>query len=197
MYQLPNPATVVRQPRISGIPEALCSLYSRSGRPDDVLAVTTRYPTARLDIWKAAALAQKGLTDAALLIYDDLVRRSRSPTLIAGAQYAKAKLLIEMGNVAAARRELAQVYAAVPDFVDDAGLLPKLNAKQQTPTRTPIPEAVRHAVWRRDEGRCVQCGSQESLEFDHIIPVSRGGANTERNLQLLCEPCNREKSAKI
>lgn len=60
-----------------------------------------------------------------------------------------------------------------------------------------MPESVRHEVWRRDNGRCVNCGSNENLEFDHIIPISKGGANTTRNLQLLCEPCNRKKSAKI
>lgn len=61
--------------------------------------------------------------------------------------------------------------------------------------REPIPEAVRLFVWRRDNGRCVKCGSLERLEFDHIIPVSAGGSNTERNIQLLCEPCNRAKGA--
>ena len=60
-----------------------------------------------------------------------------------------------------------------------------------------IPEDVRIFVWRRDEGRCVQCGSNERLEFDHVIPLSRGGSSTERNLQLLCEFCNRSKSDKI
>jgi HNH endonuclease len=63
--------------------------------------------------------------------------------------------------------------------------------------REPIPEEVRMFVWRRDEGRCVKCESQEKLEFDHIIPVSKGGANTARNLQLLCEHCNRSKSDSI
>lgn len=60
-----------------------------------------------------------------------------------------------------------------------------------------IPPAVKLAVWRRDQGKCVQCGSKDKLEYDHIIPTSKGGSNTERNVQLLCEKCNREKSAKI
>ena len=57
-----------------------------------------------------------------------------------------------------------------------------------------IPQNVKRAVWKRDEGKCVECGSKEKLEYDHIIPFSKGGSNTERNIQLLCEPCNRKKS---
>jgi len=60
-----------------------------------------------------------------------------------------------------------------------------------------ISESVRHEVWRRDQGRCCQCGSQENLEFDHIIPFSKGGSNTARNLQLLCEVCNAKKRDRI
>ena len=63
--------------------------------------------------------------------------------------------------------------------------------------RERIPEDVRIFVWKRDGGRCVQCGSQEKLEFDHIIPVAKGGSNTARNIQLLCETCNRRKSDSI
>ena len=61
------------------------------------------------------------------------------------------------------------------------------------PTRGPIPDQVKMYVWRRDGGRCVKCGSQDRLEYDHIIPLSKGGSNTERNVQLLCERCNRMK----
>ena len=60
-----------------------------------------------------------------------------------------------------------------------------------------ISQEVKDRVWNRDGGKCVECGSNENLEFDHIIPFSKGGANTYRNIQLLCEPCNRNKSAKI
>lgn len=71
------------------------------------------------------------------------------------------------------------------------------NASQQKTFREPIPSNVRHEVWRRDQGRCVSCGSVERLEFDHLIPWSKGGSNTARNLQLLCEVCNRKKGAKL
>jgi hypothetical protein len=64
-------------------------------------------------------------------------------------------------------------------------------------SRAPIADEVKIFVWKRDGGRCVKCGSNERLEFDHVIPVSMGGANTARNLQLLCEACNRSKGASI
>ena len=64
-------------------------------------------------------------------------------------------------------------------------------------TRSPIPEAVRSEVWRRDSGKCVQCGSKANLHFDHIIPVSKGGASSVQNLQLLCQKCNLSKGSKI
>ena len=60
-----------------------------------------------------------------------------------------------------------------------------------------ISQSTKDKVWRRDEGKCVECGSKEKLEFDHIIPFSKGGSNTYRNIQLLCESCNRGKSDKI
>ena len=52
-------------------------------------------------------------------------------------------------------------------------------------------------VWQRDHGKCVKCGSTEKLEFDHIIPVAKGGDVTERNIQLLCIQCHRSKGAGI
>lgn len=61
-----------------------------------------------------------------------------------------------------------------------------------------IPASVRRAVWLRDQGRCVLCGSTEDLHFDHIIPYSKGGSSWHcDNVQLLCSRHNLRKSDKI
>ncbi|MBF6331778.1 TerD family protein [Nocardia transvalensis] len=63
--------------------------------------------------------------------------------------------------------------------------------------RRSIPPEIKAQVWQRDGGRCVDCGATHYLEFDHIIPLSRGGATSAANLQILCRSCNRTKGARI
>ena len=72
-----------------------------------------------------------------------------------------------------------------------------LKSSEDSSTNRHISQSVKDDVWNRDGGVCVQCGSNQNIEFDHIIPHSKGGSNTYRNIQLLCEPCNRTKSDKI
>lgn len=60
-----------------------------------------------------------------------------------------------------------------------------------------IPQHVKTAVYQRDQGRCVQCGSDQYLEFDHVIPWSKGGASTIDNIQLLCRKCNALKGDRL
>lgn len=61
-----------------------------------------------------------------------------------------------------------------------------------------IPTRVKLAVWKRDSGKCVLCGSTENLHFDHIIPWSKGGSSlTPENIQLLCGKHNLQKRDKI
>lgn len=58
-----------------------------------------------------------------------------------------------------------------------------------------IPQDVKVQVAARDGARCVRCGSTENIQFDHLIPFSRGGSSTDpNNIQLLCGRCNRLKS---
>lgn len=61
-----------------------------------------------------------------------------------------------------------------------------------------IPKEVKIEVWKRDKGRCVNCGSTENLHFDHIIPFSKGGSSLDsKNIQILCSKCNLAKHDKI
>jgi HNH endonuclease len=72
-------------------------------------------------------------------------------------------------------------------------------AAVSNPTRRRIiPTAVKLAVWKRDGGKCVQCGATDELHFDHDVPWSKGGTSlTEANVQLLCARHNLQKHADI
>ena len=63
--------------------------------------------------------------------------------------------------------------------------------------RRSIPARIRSAVWKRDGGRCTyvgvrghRCRSRRWLEFDHVLPVARGGTETIRGLRLRCRAHN-------
>ena len=61
-----------------------------------------------------------------------------------------------------------------------------------------IPSNIKVEVWQRDGGKCVICGSQKNLHYDHDIPFSKGGSSiTVENVRLLCAQHNLDKSAKI
>jgi hypothetical protein len=62
--------------------------------------------------------------------------------------------------------------------------------------RKALPDDVKLAVWARDKGICIKCGRGRELHFDHIIPLSRGGSDTAKNIQLLCRTCNLEKGGR-
>jgi 5-methylcytosine-specific restriction endonuclease McrA len=103
-------------------------------------------------------------------------RRAEEDSVIAAAERAEAE-----------RRRAAKL-AWARSAVSEAG---------RAPSRLHIPVEIRHLVHARDEGVCVQCGSDFDLQFDHVIPVALGGSSTIENLQILCAPCNRRKGATL
>lgn len=86
-------------------------------------------------------------------------------------------------------------YVLIAEMVDR--LNDPIEESAFSPKRERIADEVKIAVWRRDGGQCVRCGNRANLEYDHIIPVIKGGSNTVRNIELLCESCNRRKSANL
>lgn len=71
-------------------------------------------------------------------------------------------------------------------------------APRDLPHNRLIPSTIKLAVWKRDKGKCVLCGSSENLHFDHLIPFSQGGSSlVADNIQLLCAKHNLQKHNKI
>ncbi|MGC1631136.1 MAG: HNH endonuclease [Gelidibacter sp.] len=95
-------------------------------------------------------------------------------------------------------REIINALARGADITKlDTTKYPKLASLKSEVAGRQISQEVKDSVWNRDKGKCRACDNNQKLEFVHIIPFSKGGSNTYRNLQLLCEPCNRLKSNKI
>jgi len=60
-----------------------------------------------------------------------------------------------------------------------------------------IPFKTKIRVVRRDNYTCQHCSkhlNDNEVEFDHIIPIAKGGSSEEHNIRLTCFGCNRNKS---
>lgn len=42
--------------------------------------------------------------------------------------------------------------------------------------------------------KCRYCHVTENLTYDHKVPIIQGGTDDVKNIQVLCERCNRTKS---
>ena len=64
--------------------------------------------------------------------------------------------------------------------------------------RKPISKLINEGLYKRQRGRCMYCGRKVALadmHVDHKTPVNRNGSDSEKNLQILCGPCNTRKGA--
>ena len=55
---------------------------------------------------------------------------------------------------------------------------------------------TRHNIFKRDDFKCLYCGSDRNLTLDHVLPRSRGGGNSWTNLATCCTKCNSLKDNK-
>ncbi|MDN3669740.1 HNH endonuclease [Echinicola jeungdonensis] len=54
----------------------------------------------------------------------------------------------------------------------------------------------RNNIFKRDNNECQYCGSQKHLTIDHVIPRSKGGGASWKNLVTACHRCNIQKGDK-
>ena len=74
---------------------------------------------------------------------------------------------------------------------------PLTETKERRKHNRSIPRDVMLKVVRRDGQICQKCHQpvpDDDVEFDHIIPFSKGGKSTVENLRLVHLECNRKKS---
>ncbi len=58
---------------------------------------------------------------------------------------------------------------------------------------------IKHMLYGRQEGVCAGCllwFPFRNMTLDHKIPLAKGGADTDENLQLLCGACNSKKGGR-
>ena len=57
---------------------------------------------------------------------------------------------------------------------------------------------IRERIIARDGAACTKCGFMPSnlsyLEVDHIVPLFKGGAESDENRACLCRRCHKKKS---
>jgi hypothetical protein len=106
--------------------------------------------------------------------------------------------------------DVARVFALALDALVDRlerRRFAKTSLKGPSPGSTNpryIPAEVRRAVWQRDSGRCTfvgsggkRCDAQDSVEFDHVVPVARGGEPTVANVRLCCRAHNQYEAERV
>ena len=62
--------------------------------------------------------------------------------------------------------------------------------------RKAIPDAVKRELYSTQHGKCRYCARQpgyDLMDVDHKNPISKGGSDAKRNLQVLCRTCNTRK----
>jgi HNH endonuclease len=111
--------------------------------------------------------------------------------------FANRKLLLHFNQM------MAQAFTRHPD----EDIPPEYQRYFERPgvlKRAEVPRWVQRAVFYRDQGRCVACGTDLSgllsawseENYDHVIPLSAGGINDVTNIQMLCGRCNRRKGSR-
>jgi HNH endonuclease len=78
---------------------------------------------------------------------------------------------------------VAVVFSKLANEIED--LIRPFKRAPITTRRVGIPLEVKRQVWERDGGVGQRCGSTFDIQYDHVIPLSLGGANTVENLNTM------------
>ena len=86
---------------------------------------------------------------------------------------------------------LAERFAELKDEVQQLRKRRKTRIYRSEPERRKIAEMQN---WKCASDTCKLDGKLEAYDLDHIVPLWKGGEDTEENLQALCPACHRKKT---
>ena len=98
-------------------------------------------------------------------------------------------------NPERAKSAIAAWYAANPDAMK----IKKHNRRARMLAGGKLSRGIGQRLLSLQRGMCAACRcnlSESGRHLDHVMPLAKGGSNTDDNVQLLCPPCNLDKNAK-
>jgi len=110
---------------------------------------------------------------------------------LAVVSFRRALMLVMNGKATVLARDDAHPVFGIHDAFDRPSVI-VLRRYVRVPHSRQVP-LTRRGVLRRDGNRCAYCGGFAST-IDHVMPRSRGGADTWENLVACCLRCNNVKS---
>lgn len=161
----------------------------------------------RITLWGGYSLGATGLFSSACMVMLD----RRAPLPADDAHASRLLRLHKLSYVASLKECLGGgCLIRLPDervwapIIAKAKPIKARRARQSVSARGAIPPSTRETVLAKTGGLCAYCcieltvesGHSNSYEPDHVLPVSRGGADDIANLIPSCFSCNRKKKNK-
>ena len=157
-------------------------------RPHPTLYLSRRYRLEVIPVTNAERKAKRAAYDAAYY-------RAHKNKKAAYYRAHRAEIATYKQAHKAESAARQRVYKkAHPDKIADDWALRRARKRGAT-----VERVERAVVYERDKGRCHLCDKKvpkKGWHLDHIVPLSRGGEHSYRNVAVSCPRCNLSKYTK-